>query len=97
MLTIVNFKAYQSSIGLNAIKLAKICEKVAKKQKANIAVAVQPADILAVAASVKIPVLAQHVDPVEYGKHSGLYFANCIALAGVLAQQIEIMPKSFNF
>jgi len=71
MLAIINFKAYESSSGINAIKLAKICEKVAKKEKTNIVVAVQPADIFAVSANVKIPVLAQHVDAIEFGAKTG--------------------------
>jgi len=66
MLTIVNFKAYKTSTGINAVKLAKICAKYK-----NVSVAVQPADIFAVASNVKIPVLAQHVDAVDYGAKTG--------------------------
>lgn len=66
MLTIVNFKAYKTSTGTNAIKLAKICAKFK-----NVAAAVQPADIFAVASISKIPVLAQHVDTIEYGARTG--------------------------
>jgi len=70
-LTIINFKAYKTSTGRNAVRLAKLCQQVAKKLKANIAVAVQPADIALVSKAVKIPVLAQHVDAIEYGAHTG--------------------------
>ncbi len=89
MLAIINFKAYENSIGLNAIKLAKICEKVAKKEKANIVVAVQPADIFAVAASVKIPILAQHVDAVEFGKHTGWILPESALQAGAIGSLIN--------
>ncbi len=89
MLAIINFKAYKSSIGLNATKLAKICEKVAKKQHANIAVAVQPADIFAVAANVKIPVLAQHVDAVEFGAHTGWILPESAMQAGAIGSLIN--------
>ncbi|VVB81890.1 Triosephosphate isomerase [uncultured archaeon] len=65
MLTIVNFKAYKSSTGEKAIKLAKICSKFK-----NVAVAVQTADIFATACT-KTPVLAQHVDAIEYGAKTG--------------------------
>ena len=44
-LVIVNFKAFQNSTGQNAVKLARICEKVCEKTKTNILIAVQTADI----------------------------------------------------
>ncbi len=89
MLAIINFKAYKSSIGLNAIRLAKICEKVARKERANIAVAVQPADIFAVAANVKIPVLAQHVDAIEFGAHTGWILPESVMQAGAVGSLIN--------
>ena len=70
-LIIVNFKTYESATGRNAEQLAKICEKVAKQTKINIAVAVQDADIYRVSHTVKIPVLSEHMDPISYGAHTG--------------------------
>src|SRR3990172_2502279 len=89
MLAIINFKAYKSSIGLNAIRLAKICEKVAKKERANIAVAVQPADIFAVAANVDIPVLAQHVDAIEFGAKTGWILPESVQQMGAVGSLIN--------
>ncbi len=89
MLAIINFKAFESSTGLNAIKLAKICERVAKKEKANIAVAVQPADIFAVAANVSIPVIAQHVDAINYGAKSGWILPESTAMAGAVGSLVN--------
>lgn len=68
---IVNFKTYESATGKTAEKLAKICEKVAEKTKLNIAVAVQDADLYRVSKAVKIPVLSEHMDPIDYGAHTG--------------------------
>jgi len=68
---IVNFKAYQQSTGENAEKLAKICEKVAKKTKTNIAVAVQYSDMYRVSKKTRIPVFAQHLEPIKFGSHTG--------------------------
>ena len=70
-LIIVNFKAYRQSTGKRAVKLAKICERVAKKHKANIAVAVEIPDIYQVASKVNIPVISQHVDFYNFGSHTG--------------------------
>jgi triosephosphate isomerase len=89
MLAIVNFKAYKTSTGVHAIKLAKICEKVARKQKVQVAVAVQPCDIFQVAANVKIPVLAQHVDPVDFGAHSGWILPESALQAGAIGSLIN--------
>ncbi len=89
MLAIVNFKAYENSSGLNAIKLAKICEKVAKKEKANIAVAVQPADVFAVAANVSIPVIAQHVDSIEFGKNTGWILPESVQQMGAIGSLVN--------
>ena len=79
---VVNFKTYRQSSGKNAVKLAKICEKVAKKNKSNIIVAVQAANISEVAHAVKIPVYAQHVDNISYGKNTGFTLPEAVKAAG---------------
>jgi triosephosphate isomerase (TIM) len=81
-LTIINFKTYGQTTGKNAVKLAKTCEKVARKSGAEIAVAVQAADIAPVAAAVSIPVLAQHADNIEHGKNTGFILPESIKEAG---------------
>ncbi|HII72468.1 TPA: triose-phosphate isomerase [Candidatus Woesearchaeota archaeon] len=68
---IVNFKTYKQATGQRAVDLAKICEKVAKKEKVEIIVAVQNVDLFHVSKSVSIPVYAEHIDPVDYGAHTG--------------------------
>ena len=68
---IVNFKTAKSAIGKRALKLAKICDGVAKKTKTKILVAVQIADIYRVARSVKIGILAEHVDFEKPDYHTG--------------------------
>src|SRR3989338_4472994 len=79
---IINFKSYKSATGANAVKLAKICEMVAMQKKVTIAVAVQAPDIYRVAESVKIPIFAQHIDAVEYGKHTGAILAEDVRQDG---------------
>lgn len=79
---IVNFKTYEQATGKNAVKLAKACERVANKSKVNMIVAVQAADILRVAAAVKIPVFAQHVDNISHGKNTGYVLPESVKQAG---------------
>src|SRR3989344_1011772 len=68
---IVNFKTYEEGTGTNALKLAKICEQVSLRSKKSIVIAVQPTDIFRIQSIVKIPVIAQHIDPVGFGMFTG--------------------------
>jgi triosephosphate isomerase len=68
---IVNFKATEQAVGKNAVVLAKSLERVANETGASVAVAVQAMDLVPVLQAVKIPVLAQHVDPVDFGSFTG--------------------------
>jgi triosephosphate isomerase (TIM) len=86
---LVNFKTYKEATGKSAIKLAKICEKVAKETKTEIALAVQTADLYKVSSSVKIPVYAQHIDPVEYGSFTGHNLAECVKENGAIGTLIN--------
>lgn len=97
MLIIINFKAYRQGVGPNAVKLAKVCDRVAKRHDANVAVAVQPADILPVVSAVRIPVLAQHVDPVKYGSHTGSVLPESVAASGAVGSLINHSEKKLGF
>jgi len=79
---IVNFKAYETAIGENAVKLAKVCEKVAKETNTEIAVAVQTADIFRVSHEVNIPVLSQHIDDNSFGSYTGNVLAESVKVNG---------------
>lgn len=81
---IINFKNYDTATGKTALKLAKICDKVAKDTGASIAIAVQAADIYKIAKSVGIPVLAQHIDPIAYGSYTGHILAESVKEAGAV-------------
>jgi triosephosphate isomerase len=79
---IVNFKTYSEATGRNAVELAKKAEKVSKETKVSIIVAPQFADIFTVAEAVKIPVLAQHIDPIKPGSYTGHVLADSVKEAG---------------
>ncbi len=81
-IVILNFKTYLESTGEQALKLAKISEKVAEETGVNIAVAVQHADIFRISAEVEIPVLAQHIDAVDAGGHTGSVLLESVKEAG---------------
>lgn len=92
-IVIVNFKTYKESTGTNALKLAKICEKVAKREKASIAVAVTAADIYRVSKAVSIPVLSQHIDDDDYGGHTGSVLAEDVKNSGAVGTLLNHSEK----
>lgn len=69
---IINFKTYQESTGSNALKLANIIDEASANAPVDVLIAVAILDLEAVAKSVKnVKVIAQHVDGVGYGAHTG--------------------------
>lgn len=68
---VVNFKTYLEASGRAALDLAKLCEQVASETGASIVVAPPMLDLALIAASVKIPVFAQHLDSVPSGSTTG--------------------------
>ncbi len=68
---ISNFKAYREATGASAVDLAKKQEVLANELGVNFAVAGQAMDLAMLAASVSIPVFAQHVDGVGFGPYTG--------------------------
>jgi len=74
-LYIINFKTYLQATAKNALKLAKICERIARQRKARIVICLQPADIC-ISKKVSIPVFAQHIDSVEPGQTTGYLTAD---------------------
>jgi triosephosphate isomerase len=61
---IVNFKNYQETFGDGAIKLAEICQRVAKKTGVKIIPAVSPLDAVKIKEKLDIEVFLQNVDPI---------------------------------
>ncbi len=78
----INFKTYEQATGEKAVELAKTAENAAKETGASIALVAQAADLRAVASAVSLPVFAQHVDPVEFGSHTGHILPEAVKEAG---------------
>lgn len=83
-LFITNFKAYEQSVGMNAVQLAKIHEKIAHESGVSLAIAVSSVDVYRVAKEVSIPVFAQHVDPIDYGSFTGHILPQAVKKAGAV-------------
>lgn len=81
-LIVLNFKTYAESTGENAVKMARYCEEVSKATGVEIIACPQAPDLYRVAASVKVPVYAQHIDAVGAGSYTGHVTAGCVKSAG---------------
>ncbi|MBW2986395.1 triose-phosphate isomerase [Candidatus Woesearchaeota archaeon] len=68
---LINFKEYKQGIGKNAVKLAKICEKVSKQTKTRIIITVRAQDLINVSEAVKIPVYLQLIKDTIPAKTKG--------------------------
>ena len=79
---ITNFKTYETASGENALRLAKIHEKVAKETGVSFAVAVSALDIFNISKNVSIPVFSQHLDPAGLGGFTGQIPAESAKEAG---------------
>ena len=79
---VVNTKAYREGIGKEAMKLAKIMEKIGSDTGIKMVIAVQPSDIYRIVNHVNIDVFSQHVDAINYGSHTGWILMEAIKEAG---------------
>lgn len=88
-LLLINFKTYLQATGKKALQLAKICEQVMKETDICVAVAAQATDIRMLSSELELPVLAQHIDPIEAGSNTGQIFIEAIKDAGAVGSIIN--------
>lgn len=80
-LILINFKTYEQGTGKGALRLAKAIGSF-KSDKYRLAVAPQMIDVKGIAKRVRIPVLAQHMDSVGFGSHTGGILPEAVKEAG---------------
>ncbi|MEM0466151.1 MAG: triose-phosphate isomerase [Candidatus Thermoplasmatota archaeon] len=79
---VVNVKTYTESTGTKALEIGQIMQTVAEETGASMAIAVQPMDIMLCSKNLKIPVYAQHIDPIPPGSHTGWILPDAVVAAG---------------
>jgi triosephosphate isomerase len=89
----INFKTYKQATGERAVKLAKLCEKVAKEYNVSIVVAPQISDLYRVATAVEIPVFSQHLDPGDPGQFTGHVLGETLIESGVTGTLLNHSEK----
>lgn len=68
---IVNLKAYERSRGEGALEIARVLDDVARETGVAFSVAPNAFDVRLIAAETSLPILAQSVDAVPEGSHTG--------------------------
>jgi triosephosphate isomerase len=87
-LVIVNFKAYAEATGRRAVELARVLSSASEGTGVCVAVAPQAPDLKEVA-GVGLPVLAQHVDPLRPGAHTGWILPEALREAGAVGSLVN--------
>ncbi|MDO8452765.1 MAG: triose-phosphate isomerase [bacterium] len=90
----VNFKTYQEATGERAVGLAKIIKECAEETGIFMASAVQTAD-LKECAQIGGEVWAQHVDGLEFGRHTGAVLAEAVLEDGAKGTFLNHSEKRF--
>ena len=89
---LVNLKLYREAMGENAVKICRSAEQVYKETGVLIGLAPNTLDAVSVARNTDIPIYLQHLDPVEFGAHTGSLTAMMIkdyGLSGSLINHSE--------
>ena len=67
----VNFKTYEQGTGVAALELVRILEEIAHETQVKIVPVIQAGDVKEVIQISKLEIWVQHVDPYEFGAHTG--------------------------
>ena len=93
----IGTKTYYQGTAENALKLAKICSKASKQYNISIVITVQVADIYRISKEVHIPILAQHVDPITYGRYTGWILPEAVKAAGAIGSLLNHSERRLKF
>jgi len=74
----VNFKTYDQGSGENALKLITILEVASEAFSIAVIPVVQAGDVKEARANSKLEIWTQHIDPVEFGAHTGFILPEAV-------------------
>ncbi len=93
---VINFKTYKEGTDISAFSLAKKCEAISKKTKKEIILCLQAVD-LQYAKSLHIQTFAQHIDPFEYGTHTGFVLPSVVKQKGAVGTLLNHSEHKLRF
>lgn len=95
----VNYKTFEESSGERAVALTKDLENASRESQVKIIPVVQIMDAEKVISGTTLEVWLQHVDPLDYGAHTGWTIPEevaAIGIAGVFLNHSEHKFSDFN-
>jgi triosephosphate isomerase len=95
-LLLVNLKTYKEASGEKAVKLASEASEVSKHTGVCVAVAPQAMDLRLVVEAVEVPVFAQHIDAVGYGRYTGHILPEAVANVGCAGTLINHSERQID-
>jgi triosephosphate isomerase len=96
-LFLLNLKVYSETLGAPAERIARDLEELGSEQGVPVGVAPATPDLGRVAAAVGIPVLAQHVDAVGAGAHTGFVPVEAVRAAGARGGLVNHSEHPLSF
>jgi len=86
---VLNVKTYAEATGIKVLEIAQLMDKIVDESGVSMAIAVQATDISRCVTSIKIPVFAEHIDPITPGSHTGWTLPESIKDAGAIGTLIN--------
>jgi triosephosphate isomerase len=94
----VNFKTYQEGTAEKALKLVQVLEQISLETSIKIIPVLQATDLLEVSQSSKLELWVQHIDPIDFGAHTGAVLAEAVLEDGASGTFLNHSEKKFaNF
>jgi len=81
-IVILNVKCYEEATGEGLNRIVDAMNRASADYGVSAAIAVQSPDIYRASLISRIPVLAQHVDPIGYGSHTGHVLPEAVKFSG---------------
>lgn len=95
---IINFKTYEKGTGSKAFGIIKEIERVARRTGKNIYVCPQYTDIRTLRKRTnEVKILAQHVDPISYGSHTGHVLPEAVKEAGAIGTLLNHSERKMKY
>lgn len=94
---VLNVKTYIEATGDRVLDIAQLMDKMSVELNASMAIAVQATDIKTCTNKVKIPIFAEHMDPITPGSHTGWTLPEAVKAAGAVGTLINHSEHRLKF
>jgi triosephosphate isomerase (TIM) len=92
----INLKTYEQGTGESALSLIKKLEQVASEKEVKIIPVVQPSDVKEAVFSSKLEIWVQHIDPSEFGAHTGAIIPEAVVEDGATGTFLNHSERKFE-